>query len=76
MFVGFKMFDGEYTFFHWDSGGAVVGEAGLLFFREAWVGRLSLAARVFVPLFTASPQSSPVGGQTISIFTLGLIAQI
>src|SRR5262249_41868217 len=44
MLAGFRMTDEEFPgspFFHWDSGGALLAETGLLLFRGARWGRLS-----------------------------------
>lgn len=78
LFVGFRRTDGDFPnqpFFHWDTGPAVMAEAGLLFLRDQQWGRVSLGAQLFVPAFTVTPDSAP-GAHRISLFTLGIRAQL
>ena len=79
MFVAFTKWDAEFPdeyFYHYDSGGAVLLEAGALLFHGAPAGRVSLAAQLLLPTFDVSPQFAP--GQTFlpSVFTIGVKVQL
>ena len=79
MFVAFRKTDVELSpssvLFHFDSGGALMGEAGFLFFRGARWGRVSAAAQVFVPTFSVSPEAAP-GRRSTPMLLLGVRAQL